>query len=57
VWSTFLTLQERYLCIYRRTLVQFGANKLSDNSAGKVINENIHGFENIFITDYSDERG
>jgi hypothetical protein len=38
-------------------LVQFGANKLSDNLARKVNNENILGFENIFITDSSEERG
>jgi len=37
--------------------VQFGAIKLSDNSARKVNNENITGFENIFITDNNDERG
>jgi hypothetical protein len=41
----------------RRTLAQFGANKLSDNSARKVNKENIPGLENIFITDNSDERG
>jgi hypothetical protein len=43
--------------MYRRTLVQFGASILSDKSARKVNNENIPGFENIFITLYSDDRG
>jgi len=39
------------------TLVQFGTNDLADNLTRKVKNEKILGFENVFITDYSDERG
>jgi len=38
-------------------LVQFGASKLSDNIARKVNTENILGFENIFNTDSSEEKG